>query len=93
MAEILAQRVGDRILVADQQRDGAVQPLDALFGARRAVLDMGLPLAFENLASCGPRNRSLRPDFRVWLLRRSWSDPPWRAEFLHSRRLIDDLSD
>ena len=50
MPEILAQRVGDRVLVPDQQADGAVEPFDALLGAWRAVLHMRLPLAFQHLA-------------------------------------------
>ena len=49
MAEILPQRIGDFVLVRDQQIDGAVQPFDSLFGTGRAVLDMRLFLTRQNL--------------------------------------------
>ena len=57
MAEILAQRVGDRVLVPDEQADGAVEPFDALLRARRTVLEMRILLTSQHILSCGRQSQ------------------------------------
>ena len=71
MAEILAQRVGDGVLVADQEADGAVEPFDALFGARGAVLEMRLALLVEHAAHLRARigDRSCSATLILWPFR------------------------
>ncbi len=60
MAEIFAQRVRDRVLVADDQSDRAVEPFDALLGARRAFLDMGLTLTLEHARQSAAASGAVR---------------------------------
>jgi hypothetical protein len=50
MAKIFPQRIGDRVFVAYEEIYCAVEPLDALFDAGRALPEVGLTLPFKNAA-------------------------------------------
>jgi len=52
MSEIFAQRIGDRVLVPDQQTDGPVEPFDARFGAQRTGLEVRLTLTLQDGSHC-----------------------------------------
>lgn len=59
MAEVGCQGLNDFLLVVDDERDGAVDPVDAAFGARRTLTDVRGLLSVENSPNGGRDRRRI----------------------------------